>query len=198
MHNTAKSFNWRINRGKIVLADKIRVVPQRSFREDWNRHSSRPPRSYGIAPVGISAEGPIDDEIFIPIPETEISWLGLEPVNRQFATAVKLHLPATCLTDESNSTCVDAWVEDRDFVCPPAFAIKGKLVGDYWYAFGKSGQPADQTLERIMLTVNETGGETISAATITFVESAAFRELTGGVGICPLSRDSGYQDYPLP
>ena len=102
MHDVAEPFNWRIEQGKIILADRVRIVPQRSFREDWNGRLDRPPRSYGIAPVGTVADGSVNEEIFIPLPETEVSWLGLEPVDSQVETVVKLQLPAMCPADGSD------------------------------------------------------------------------------------------------
>lgn len=160
MHQSAKGFNWQIERGKIVLADKVRVVPQRSFREDWNGLSDRPPRSYGIAPVGLAADGAIEDNVIIPLPETEVSWLGLEPLDTHSPSVIRVfissnyHSASFGLADEDAG---DVWLENRKYICPPVFAIKGICLNNLWHPFGKNGAATGPVFERIAITVEPLG-----------------------------------------
>lgn len=163
MHQSAKGFNWRIERGKIILADRVRVVPQRSFREDWNGRSDRPPRSYGIAPVGIGADGAIEDEVIIPLPETEVSWLGLEPVDRHSPSVVRVFISSIYRSADfglADDDADDVWSENGKYTSSPAFAIKGIYVNRMWRPFGKWDSPTGPIFERIAITVEQLGSAT--------------------------------------
>lgn len=129
-----------LERGKLVLANRVRIVPQRSFLGDWRCDTDRPPRSYGIALIHALSDNQSKLTFLVPLLNSEVVWLGLEAVDP--ATPIMVRIDSSDYgtagaprTASQEGATGYSWT--ASYICPPNYAIKGVLQRDLWRPFGR-------------------------------------------------------------
>lgn len=179
---------------RIRLADDVFVYVERTLTTDASSSSGGAPRSYGVAPTGVSPSG----DVLSAIGPGEAAWLGFEPIEKRRPVVVRVRIDRA---DPLDAVTGEPWADElshepRNYLlCPPDYLLAGVREGERHRAFGLGERRAgNDVLERITILA---GAERRTSVTVELVTPGRFTRLTG-VEAEPLDPESGYKGWRLP
>lgn len=204
---------WQLDHGRIRLADLVYIYPERMPAPSDLLAIGTIPQSYGIAPVaGLRAGGTevsLQGVALVAVADTEVVWLGFQPVARDRPISIRVRVDAPESLDALTGKLWREALPADSLVCPPAFCLPGICRGVGCEPFGWMSMPAKcDILQRLTVFAHATSAGPAEAvisdlsglaltAELALVRPSLFAKLTG-ILPAPLEEESAYKGWRLP